>query len=187
MLFTSITTNSTYQELLERHFLQNIDSLRINSPDVGIVILSDFNRMNINSLTRGNYIVQIIDFHTRKDATRLNINQGTILGQIGFQTFINDAVQDANSKCLKYVDDCTLVENRPISRNSSFKVDLIELVVWSDKHRKAQLGKPSPYLVKVLCRPEKQVVLSGARKALHGMNLYLVQNFDCKCPLIFSF
>ena len=41
---------------------------------------------------------------------------------------------------------------------------------------KRNSAKPRHILVKFLCRPEKQVILSGARKALHGTQLYLMQD-----------
>ena len=38
-------------------------------------------------------------------------------------------------KCLKYVDDLTLVESRSFSRNSSLQDDLNKLVEWSDQNQ----------------------------------------------------
>ena len=64
-----ITTNSPCQQLLESHLIQRIDHLRTNYPEIGICILGDFNRMNINSIIRGNGLKQVIKFHTRADAT----------------------------------------------------------------------------------------------------------------------
>ncbi len=55
--------------MLESHLLQTIDHLRIKYPEIGICILGDFNRMNINSIILGNGLKQIIQFHTRADAT----------------------------------------------------------------------------------------------------------------------
>jgi hypothetical protein len=39
------------------------------------------------------------------------VPQGTKLGPIGFQILINDAADDAHSKCWKCVDDLTVAEN----------------------------------------------------------------------------
>ena len=39
------------------------------------------------------------------------VPQGTKLGPIGFQILINNAADDARSKCWKYVDDLTFAEN----------------------------------------------------------------------------
>ena len=64
-----ITTDSPYQNLLEEHLIQSIDLLRTKYPEIGIVILGDFNRMDIYPVTRGNDLSQLIDFPTRGDAT----------------------------------------------------------------------------------------------------------------------
>lgn len=41
---------------------------------------------------------------------------------------------------------------------------------------KHNLSKPRHILVKFLCRPEKQVILSSARKVFHGTQFYLMQD-----------
>lgn len=64
-----IITDSPHQELLADHLLNSIDILREKYPDIGIIISGDFNRMNIQPITRGNDLFQIINFPTRGDAT----------------------------------------------------------------------------------------------------------------------
>ena len=39
------------------------------------------------------------------------VPQGTKLGPIGFQIFINNAADDVQSECRKYVDELTFAEN----------------------------------------------------------------------------
>ena len=63
-----ITTNSPFQQLLENHLLHSVDYLRTRYPDIGLVILGDFDRMNISPIVRGNDLYQIVDFQTRGEA-----------------------------------------------------------------------------------------------------------------------
>ncbi|XP_072050129.1 uncharacterized protein [Amphiura filiformis] len=64
-----ITTKSPHQNLLTDHLLSSVDFLRTKYPDIGILILGDFNRMNVNTILRGNDFKQLVDFPTRGDAT----------------------------------------------------------------------------------------------------------------------
>ena len=41
-----ITTDSPFQQLLKNHLLHSVDYLKTRYPDIGIVILGDFNRRN---------------------------------------------------------------------------------------------------------------------------------------------
>lgn len=63
-----ITTNSPNQNLLEDHLLESVDSLRSKYPGIGVLILGDFNRMDMHALLRGNDLYQIIEFNTRANA-----------------------------------------------------------------------------------------------------------------------
>ena len=68
------------------------------------------------------------------------VPQGTKLGPVGFQIFVNDAADNANCKYFKYVDDLTFAENRNISRRSLIQDDLDDLVDWSNINH----VKPNP-------------------------------------------
>ena len=64
-----ITTKSPHQNLLTDHLLTSIDSLRTKYPDIGILILGDFNRMKVDYVLRGNNLHQLVYFPIRGQAT----------------------------------------------------------------------------------------------------------------------
>ncbi len=64
-----IVRDSPFQDLLRSHLLQSVDYLRTKYPEIGFVILGDFNRMNIQRIVNGNDLNQIIYFPTRGNAT----------------------------------------------------------------------------------------------------------------------
>lgn len=64
-----IVTDSPLQPLLEDHLLDSIDQIRTSYPEMAFCIMGDFNRMNIDSILRGNKLKQIVTFPTRGNAT----------------------------------------------------------------------------------------------------------------------
>ncbi len=64
-----ITTKSPHQDLLANHLMESVDYLRAKYPEIGLLILGDFNRMDISQIIRGNDLYQMVDFPTRGDAT----------------------------------------------------------------------------------------------------------------------
>jgi hypothetical protein len=64
-----IVTDSPLQPVLEKHLIDVTDDLRTRYPEMGFCILGDFNRMDINTIIRGNELEQIITFPTRGKAT----------------------------------------------------------------------------------------------------------------------
>ncbi|XP_072042942.1 uncharacterized protein [Amphiura filiformis] len=63
-----IPPESPYQDLLIEHILTTLDTLKSQHPELGIVILGDFNRLNINPLCRAHSLKQVVDKPTRNDA-----------------------------------------------------------------------------------------------------------------------
>ena len=55
--------------MLENHLINTVDHIRTSYPEMGFCIMGDFNRMNINSILRGNNLKQIVTFPTRGNAT----------------------------------------------------------------------------------------------------------------------
>ena len=99
----------------------------------------------INIGVRGAIVPWICDFlHNRQQCVRYNninsdyiyihggIPQGTKLGPIGFQIFINSAAQDSDTEYWKYVDDLTFAENRMAIHQGCMQDDLDKLKQWSD-------------------------------------------------------
>ena len=65
------STSSTREDEheLELHILESMDLLQTKYPDVSFVVLSDFNRMNINSILNAQSLKHIVYFPTRGQAT----------------------------------------------------------------------------------------------------------------------
>ncbi len=63
-----IPPKSEFQDLLINHIVLTLDSLKSKHPDVGVVILGDFNRTNISPLCRAHNLKQVVDKPTREDA-----------------------------------------------------------------------------------------------------------------------
>ena len=64
-----ITTDSPNQETLRQHILESMDILHVKYPDIGFLILGDFNRMNTSTIQYGYNLKQVVDFPTRDEAT----------------------------------------------------------------------------------------------------------------------
>ncbi len=98
---------------------------------------------------RRSIVPWICDFlHNRQQCVKYNdvlsdyvplhggVPQGTKLGPIGFQILINDACDNAASRCWKYVDDLTFAENFTCSNSSSssLQADLDDFTKWSKEN-----------------------------------------------------
>lgn len=83
--------NSPHQEILIEHLQSTADDICLKHPDCGLVLLGDFNRLNISDLCRGNGLTQVVKDNTRGDAILDMIltnmpdlyNRPTILPPIG--------------------------------------------------------------------------------------------------------
>ena len=64
-----IVRDSPLQPKLENHVINTVDHVRTSYPEMGFCIMGDFNKMNINSILRGNNLKQIVTFPTRGNAT----------------------------------------------------------------------------------------------------------------------
>ena len=106
-----ITTNSPHQEHLLEHILQNIDNLRTDNPEIGIVVLGDFNRMNVNSLVRGNDMFQIVDFCTRAEATLDLILTNSKLNSLYCKPKALAPIGSSDHVCIIWKPKCRIVDN----------------------------------------------------------------------------
>ena len=59
---------SEHRDILVDHIITTLDSLKADHPDIGIAILGDFNRTDINPIRRAHSLSQVVDKPTRKDA-----------------------------------------------------------------------------------------------------------------------
>ena len=77
------------------------------------------------------YNQTLSDFKT----LRGGLPQGTRMGPIGFQCFINDFTPDNNVGIWKYVDDLTLAENCLSSVTGDLQIELDRFVKWTKNNK----------------------------------------------------
>ncbi|XP_071944695.1 uncharacterized protein [Antedon mediterranea] len=65
---SSFIQGTKFKEVLIEHIITSLDTLKAAHPEAGVLVLGDFNRLNINPLCRAHSLKQIIDEPTRGDA-----------------------------------------------------------------------------------------------------------------------
>ena len=69
-----IPFESPHQDALREHLLTSMDLLHTKYPEIGFVIMGDFNRMHINDILYNCNLRQLIKFPTRGQATLVLTN-----------------------------------------------------------------------------------------------------------------
>ena len=63
-----IPPKSQFQDVLINHIINILDKLKAQNPDLGVVVLGDFNRTDIRPISRAHSLKQVVNKPTRGDA-----------------------------------------------------------------------------------------------------------------------